>query len=69
LKFEPLQGCHRLRNGQGKKFFKVREKSGEIGILKKSQGKLSTGFNTSGLMPVIVGRNIWGHYDLNNIFH
>ena len=40
-------GCHRSGNSQGKKFFKVREMSGnyyfvsgKIGIFKKSQGKL-----------------------------
>ena len=34
----PWQGCHRSGNGQGKKFFKVREKSGNF-ILR--QGKLT----------------------------
>lgn len=45
-----FRGYHRSGNGQGKNFFKVREKSGNfilgwgIDIWKKSQGTISTVF-------------------------
>ena len=55
------QGCHQSRNGLGIKFFKVRELYfefiGKIDVLKKSQGNI---FNTADLIPLKVGRNIWG---------
>jgi len=47
-----------------KKFFKVREKSGNF-IL--SQGKLKN-FNMADLMPLKAGRNIWSHHELNDTF-
>ena len=63
------QGCHMSGNGQGEeKLYKVKEKSGKVGIVKKSRGKNEKNKN-GWLISLKTGGNIRGrHFDLNNIF-